>query len=426
MEIEERIPESAENPAPAAPVRPEPRRIGVPRALGEILAVYVPSFGLGVFTALVLLHNPSLGNNDQVSGWLPALEEILQYVMQASVTIFGVAFFCVQRGVTLPMLFGKPSRQPEPRLPAGWPAYDGVAQPTQPQPQWGAPPGPEPTRPTQHPQWGHAPQDVQHAPADARPEPTQPMIAEPPTTPVPGWGAWGSEPTQQQAPPPGNGYGFDGQAPMFFPGFPQPPADRGRGWQFARAYFISMAGVLGFLISVVIYTSLTRQQTGAPDQGNSPWLVLVGLVVALSAGFGEEMLITGLVTNALEKAGMTGNRAWVIYLVAICLRIPFHLYYGWASLGVIIFTCVNIYVYRRWRLLWPIILAHATYDFFEYVGSVVPQAAGGLMILGLGLGTLVMLVVILSIENSDRMARRRYDQFVQGQRLAGNPDFAAG
>ena len=116
----------------------------------------------------------------------------------------------------------------------------------------------------------------------------------------------------------------------------------------------------------------------------------------------------------------------MIYLVAICLRIPFHLYYGWASLGVIIFTCVNIYVYRRWRLLWPIILAHATYDFFEYVGSVVPQAAGGLMILGLGLGTLVMLVVILSIENSDRVARRRYDQFVQGQRLAGNPDFAAG
>lgn len=450
VEIEDRIPESTDVLAPA---RPEPRRIGLPRALGEILAVYVPSFGLGVFTALVLLHNPSLGNNDEISGWLPALEEILQYVMQASVTIFGVAFFCVQRGVTLPMLFGKP-RAPEPQQPVlvgGWPVYGpggygspgyGAAQPPQPaQAQWGQQVQPEPTGPTQHPQWGHTPQS-----ADGQPEPTQPMVSEPPTSPmnfepptspmtsepptspmtsepptspVPGWG---TEPTRQQGP---DGYGFGGNAPAFFPGVPRPPQDRGRGWQFVRAYFISMAGVLGFLISVVIYTSLTRQQTGAPDQGNSPWLVLVGLVVALSAGFGEEMLITGLVTNALEKAGMTGNRAWVIYLVAICLRIPFHLYYGWASLGVIIFTVVNIYVYRRWRLLWPIVLAHATYDFFEYVGSVVPQAAGGLMILGLGLGTLVMLVIILSLENSDRVARRRYNQFLRGQGFGGDPFAAA-
>lgn len=426
MEIEDRIPESTDVLVPA---RPEPRRIGLPRALGEILAVYVPSFGLGVFTALVLLHNPSLGNNDEISGWLPALEEILQYVMQASVTIFGVAFFCVQRGVTLPMLFGKPKapEQQPPAMVGGWPVYGpggygspgyGAAQPTQ--PQWGQPAQPEPTQPTQHPQWGHSPQAQSQSEAAGQPEPTQPMVSEPATAPVP---AWGTEPTRQQVP---EGYGQTfGGAPAFFPGVPRPPQDRGRGWQFVRAYFISMAGVLGFLISVVVYTSLTRQQTGAPDQGNSPWLVLVGLVVALSAGFGEEMLITGLVTNALEKAGMTGNRAWVIYLVAVCLRIPFHLYYGWASLGVIIFTVVNIYVYRRWRLLWPIILAHATYDFFEYVGSVVPQAAGGLMILGLGLGTLVMLVIILSLENSDRVARRRYNQFVRGQGFGGDPFAAA-
>jgi membrane protease YdiL (CAAX protease family) len=410
VETEDRIPEGTGTPiAPAATSSAPPaREIGLPRALGEIIAVYVPSFGLGVFTALVLLHNPDLGNNDEITGWLTALEEILQYVMQASVTIFGVAFFCVQRGVTLPMLFGKPKRpaQPDPAAP-GWPGYgfEGYGYPgaEAPQPQQSEQQAP-PSAPA--PQWGQPPQ----------PSPTEPISPEPtqPVSPVPAWGAQQPSPSTQPVP---TAYGFAGNAPVYFPGVPRPPQERGRGWQFARAYFISMAGVLGFLISVVVYTQVTHRATGAPDQGSSPWLLLVGLVVALAAGFGEEMLITGLVTNALEKAGMTGSRAWVIYLVAICLRVPFHLYYGWASLGVIIFTVVNIWVYRRWRLLWPIILAHATYDFVEYAAGVVPQTAGGLMILGLGLGTLVMLIIILSVENSDRLARRRYARFAKEQGL---------
>ncbi|MBR7832306.1 CPBP family intramembrane metalloprotease [Actinospica durhamensis] len=438
MEIEDRIPEGVG--APAAAATRQPQRIGLPRALGEILAVYVPSFGLGVFTALVLLANPSLGNNDEITGWLPALEEILQYVMQASVTIFGVAFFCSQRGVTLPMLFGKLKRPPEQAPPAGgwyggygYSPYGYPGQVPQPLPeggpqqpptgQWGAwgqwtqqgqaGPPQQPSAPQQAPQWG---EPEQTAPIPA-PAPTAPLSAGPPAPAAPGVPAWGAPPQQHPVP---TAYGFGGGDPAPFAGVPQPPQERSRGWQFTRAYFVSMAGVLGFLISVIIYSNVTNQTTGAPDQGSSPWLVLVGLFVALAAGFGEEMLITGLVTNALEKAGMTGNRAWVIYLVAICLRIPFHLYYGWASLGVIIFTMVNIWVYRRWRLLWPIILAHATYDFFEYLGSVVPTAAGGLLILALAFGTLVMVVVIVSVENSDRVARRRYARFTEEQALVQN------
>ena len=87
---------------------------------------------------------------------------------------------------------------------------------------------------------------------------------------------------------------------------PPAPAERGKGWQFSRAYFVSMAGVLGFLISVIVYIAITHAQTGAPSQGNSPYLVLVGLFVALAAGFGEEMLVTGLTVNALEAAGWAG------------------------------------------------------------------------------------------------------------------------
>jgi membrane protease YdiL (CAAX protease family) len=190
---------------------------------------------------------------------------------------------------------------------------------------------------------------------------------------------------------------------------PNRPAERGPGWQFARAFFLSMAGVLAFLVTVVVYINVTGRSTGAPDQGNSLWMVPVGIVVALAAGLGEEVLITGMVVTTLEQAGFA-SRAWVIYLVAVALRVPFHLYYGWASLGVICFTVVNVWVYRRWRLLWPIVLAHAAYDAVEFAGSLVPQLAG-LALLGLGLATFVMVIVIACIELSDRSARRRFNQW---------------
>ena len=349
---------------------PAPATIPLWRALGEILAVYVPSFGLGILSALMLLHNPSLGN-DQVTGPVSALEEILQYVMQASVTVFGVAFFCLQRGVTLRTLFGR-LKEPSPYPQAPYP-YPYPQPPSLVTPAWGA------SQPAQYgqPQYG------------------QPQYAQ-------------QDPRQQFPPaqhPPGfwPGYGY------YMP--PRQPTERGRSWQFSRSYFISMAGVLGFLISVVVYTAVAHYHTGAPSEGDSPYLVPVGLVVALAAGFGEEMLVTGLTVNSLEAAGVGGKRVWLIYLVAICLRIPFHLYYGWASLGVIIFTVVNIWVYRRWRLLWPIVLAHATYDFVEYLGSVAPAALAGLLLLGLGLATLVMVIVIICIEASDASSRRRYRQY---------------
>jgi hypothetical protein len=346
-QIGEAQPESA--PAPS-------QRISLRRALGEILAVYLPSFGLGIISALILLHTPSLGD-DQVTGPVSALEEIAQYVMQASVTIFGVAFFCLQRGVRLPQLFGK-LVEPQ-RYPAA--AY-GLPYP-------------------------------------------------PPPTPV---APYGTDPAPGG--PAGSGAGFWPGYGYYMP--PAPPTQRGRAWQFSRAYFVSMAGVLGFLLSVVIYTAVSHYQTGAPSQGTSPYLIPTGLVVALAAGFGEEMLVTGLVVNALEAAGVVGKRSWLIYVVAICLRIPFHLYYGWASLGVIIFTTVNIWVYRRWRLLWPVVLAHATYDFIEYLASVAPSAIGGLLILGLGMVTLVMVIIVLSIELSDRSARRRYAQYTAATQAA--------
>jgi membrane protease YdiL (CAAX protease family) len=359
------VPPAAPQPPPQSPQpQPQPQqaqasppRISPARAFSEIGAVYFVSFGLGVVSAVGLLTDPSLGSNQQVHGWIDAASEIMQYIMQASVVILGVGYFSLRRGLTLSSIFGRFSRSAPPAAPA-WPAYQ------QQYPQ---------AYPQQYPQQ-YAPQYQTNA--------------------YPGY----------PATPPYGQYPAYGYAPYM-----REPAQRGPAWQFSRAFFVSMAGVLAFLISVIIYVAISGDNTSAPDQGNSLWLIPVGAVVALAAGLGEEVLITGMVTTTLEQAGFA-RRAWVIYLVAIGLRIPFHLYYGWASLGVVCFTVVNIWVYRRWRLLWPVVLAHTAYDAIEFAGSLVPKVAGLALIL-LGLATIVMVIVIACIELSDRSARRRFNQW---------------
>lgn len=357
----------------------QPERIPVLRAFGELGAVYFVAFGLGVISAVGLLTNPALGGNQQIRNWLEAGSEMFQYIMQASTVVFGVGYFSLRRGVTLRSIFGRFSR---PSTPVAYyqppPPY-----PAQVQPQAQYPPNQfQPADQQYQPQY---PDPAQY------PYPTQTQLYAPPYSapPNPGYPVY--------APYPQMGY------------LPNRPGERGPGWQFARSFFLSMAGVLGFLLAVIVYVNVTGDSTGAPDQGNSLWMVPVGIVVALAAGFGEEVLITGMVVTTLEQAGFA-KRAWVIYLVAIALRVPFHLYYGWASLAVICFTVVNVWVYRRWRLLWPIVLAHATYDAVEFAGSLNPGLAG-LALVGVGLATFVMVIVIACVEVSDRSARRRFNQW---------------
>jgi membrane protease YdiL (CAAX protease family) len=197
------------------------------------------------------------------------------------------------------------------------------------------------------------------------------------------------------------------------------PAQRTAGWQNSRAYFLSLFGVFLFLAAVLIFDAITHETSGAPSQGGGAWLVPDGIVTALAAGFGEEVLITGMLVTTLEQAGF-GKKPWVIYLVAVCLRIPYHLYYGWAAFGVITFTLVNIWVYRRWRLLWPIVLAHATYDALQFLGELDAQLAGILIVLT-ALATLVMAIVIGCIELSDASARRDFTRAQAAMAGAGWP-----
>jgi membrane protease YdiL (CAAX protease family) len=343
-------------------------RISFRRALGELGAVYSASFGLGIVTAIVLLRDPDFDSSGNIINSLStALLEIFNYVMQAAVVIFGVGYFSLRRGLTLSSLFGHLKRTP---------AYS--------------------TNPY------NAPGPYNAGNPYGAPQPAGQAVA-----------AWGSGSAAGYQGYPAPGYGAQiGYGPQAYG--VRPPAERGPGWQFARSYFLAMGGFIAFLIVALVYADVSNQTTGAPSQGNSLWLLPVGVFVSAAAGFGEEMLITGMVVTVLEQAGF-GKRVWAIYLIAICLRIPFHLYYGWAAVGVICFTVVNVWVYRRWRLLWPIVLAHATYDFVESAGQTMSDNAAALLILALAFTTLVMVIIIACIEGSDAGVRRRYRAFAQSQ-----------
>ena len=217
---------------------------------------------------------------------------------------------------------------------------------------------------------------------------------------------------------PGPGWaGYPGQPAAYAYQQPRRPGQRGVGWQYARVYFMSLLGVFLFLAAVLIFDAITHETSGAPSQGGGAWLIPDGIVTSLAAGFGEEVLITGMLVTTLEQAGF-GRRPWLIYLVAVCLRIPFHLYYGWAAFGVITFTLMNVWVYRRWRLLWPIVLAHATYDALQFLGELNAGLAG-LAIVLTALATIVMGIVILCIEVSDASARRDFARAQSVPAMAG-------
>lgn len=80
----------------------------------------------------------------------------------------------------------------------------------------------------------------------------------------------------------------------------------------------------------------------------TPWTVQLG-------GLTVELVMLALVFVLLRKI----NLGWTwITLVAIALRIPFHLYYGWASLALSLWVIGIILPYRRTNRILPIILAN--------------------------------------------------------------------
>ena len=72
---------------------------------------------------------------------------------------------------------------------------------------------------------------------------------------------------------------------------------------------------------------------------------------------------------------------WLVIVVAAALRVPFHLYYGWAAFAIAVWPVLAVLLFRRVGMITPFIVAHGMYDVSTamtglngFAGSVWPSA----------------------------------------------------
>lgn len=90
--------------------------------------------------------------------------------------------------------------------------------------------------------------------------------------------------------------------------------------------------------------------------------VLSAVDVAM-AGPMEELALVALVATALRVAGY---RWWVVVLVAVALRVPFHLYYGWSALTLALWAALAMLLYRRTKAILALILEHSLINVLNF------------------------------------------------------------
>lgn len=93
--------------------------------------------------------------------------------------------------------------------------------------------------------------------------------------------------------------------------------------------------------------------------GVHPWFDLDAAFSAARAAIGEELLVV-VVPVLLLRAAKVRTR-WIV-LALLAMRISYHVYYGWASLDVLVWGSVFLALYLARGWIWPQLIAHFIYD----------------------------------------------------------------
>jgi membrane protease YdiL (CAAX protease family) len=117
-------------------------------------------------------------------------------------------------------------------------------------------------------------------------------------------------------------------------------------------------------------------------------LTITQIGLSISAGILEEVIVLGYLIRRLEQRGL---RVEFVVVIAVAVRVSYHLYYGWNVLPIALWALVSVLVYLRVRRLLPFILCHIAWD------AVIPFRAfyPGLYH-ALTLGALVTTLILLS------------------------------
>jgi membrane protease YdiL (CAAX protease family) len=103
------------------------------------------------------------------------------------------------------------------------------------------------------------------------------------------------------------------------------------------------------------------------------WTVPVLIMVAITNGLLEEVIVVAYLVQRLEERGWA--IVWIVVTSAV-LRGTYHLYQGFGPfIGNAVMGVVMIWWYRRHRRVAPLVIAHSLLDIVAFIGpSLVPTA----------------------------------------------------
>jgi membrane protease YdiL (CAAX protease family) len=85
----------------------------------------------------------------------------------------------------------------------------------------------------------------------------------------------------------------------------------------------------------------------------------IGLLLSLQAGVVEEVVVLGYLVRRLEQRGWS---AAAVVVIAVLVRVSYHLYYGPGILPIVLWATASVLVYRWLRRLLPFIICHVVWD----------------------------------------------------------------
>jgi membrane protease YdiL (CAAX protease family) len=173
----------------------------------------------------------------------------------------------------------------------------------------------------------------------------------------------------------------------------------------SRAIRMAAMGLLAFFVGGII----TGQLAGGhgypqPRDLSVPYLVY-SVGGSLFSGVVEEMVALAFVVSTLRQAR---RPAAEVVVVAVLLRMSYHVYYGTGIVGIAVWATVFALLYLRFRSVIPLIVLHFLWDSFQFLGLkwTAFAALGSLLGSGLLITALIMWIVA-AVNHRDANRRQR-------------------
>jgi membrane protease YdiL (CAAX protease family) len=120
---------------------------------------------------------------------------------------------------------------------------------------------------------------------------------------------------------------------------------------------------------------LPRWTVGGPELPAA--FLAIALLTSLQAAVVEEVVVLGYLVRRLEQRGWS---ATMVVVIAVLVRVSYHLYYGPGILPIVLWALASVLMYRRLRRLLPFIICHFVWDASIAIHSFVSTSAATIFV----------------------------------------------